>query len=309
MSENVVNIVQLPLAKQDSIDSSYFILYSASQKKFFKVKINRIQELIRSFPEVLKIKQNLKVLESSFFKPIKSYSEYFDSAPDENWLEASSGTWYSRTQYPEIYDFLASSLDHIKVVDSTSAFDDFQFVVNFQSQSFRLPRLNQTENANSGAYQPVFVVPWVSNTTSTTSHWDYQIPYTGYINLHFAKAARTYTNNVTTSNYPVKLLRQLYIDLVADFRIELLNQDGSSVTPQNFMFYNDVRFVGNVHTPQTDTSSGLDPEVFRATAALPVTRGMKIRIISSNLTAESHMALIAFSGPPGKQLYYYFGKD
>lgn len=88
-------------------------------------------------------------------------SMYSDVAPNNaSWL-ASNGSYNARAVYPNYYDWLVEQMNAgvSGFVASTAAYTDYDFVVNQNDQTFRLPLLNGEEN-------------WVGNTSQTLSNAD-----------------------------------------------------------------------------------------------------------------------------------------
>ena len=75
-------------------------------------------------------------------------SMYSDVAPDNaSWL-ASNGQYNAKTVYPDYYDWLVEQMNAgvSGFVASTSAYTDYDFVINTTDQTFRLPLLNGEED-------------------------------------------------------------------------------------------------------------------------------------------------------------------
>lgn len=90
-------------------------------------------------------------------------SMYSDIAPDNaSWL-ASNGSYNSRSVYPDYYDWLNSKIGQVitanggKVVLSTDTITDYDFVVNQNDQTFRLPLLNGEEDLLSDRYDDLTI--------------------------------------------------------------------------------------------------------------------------------------------------------
>ena len=94
--------------------------------------------------ETLPAIREYKVNNSDYF----GKSMYSDVAPDNaSWL-ASNGTYNARAVYPDYYDWLNGKIGQVitanggKVVLSTDTITDYDFVINQNDQTFRLPLLN-----------------------------------------------------------------------------------------------------------------------------------------------------------------------
>lgn len=86
-------------------------------------------------------------------------SMYSDIAPDNaSWL-ASNGSYNARSVYPDYYDWLNGKIGQVvtanggKVVLSTDTITDYDFVVNQNDQTFRLPLLNGEEDLRGNSYE------------------------------------------------------------------------------------------------------------------------------------------------------------
>lgn len=94
--------------------------------------------------ETLPAIREYKVNNSDFF----GKSMYSDVAPDNASYLASNGQYNARAVYPDYYDWLVSHIGETitanggKVVLSTGTITDYDFVVNQNDQTFRLPLLN-----------------------------------------------------------------------------------------------------------------------------------------------------------------------
>lgn len=81
-------------------------------------------------------------------------SMYSDVAPDNaSWL-VSNGQYNAKTVYPDYYDWLVEQMNAgvSGFVASTSAYTDYDFVINTTDQTFRLPLLNGEEDLPSDRY-------------------------------------------------------------------------------------------------------------------------------------------------------------
>lgn len=111
--------------------------------------------------ETLPAIREYKVNNSDYF----GQSMWSDVDPyNASWLE-SNGSYNARTVYPDYYDWLNSKIGQVvtanggKVVLSTDTITDYDFVINQNDQTFRLPLLNGEES-------------FVGNTSQTLSTAD-----------------------------------------------------------------------------------------------------------------------------------------
>lgn len=124
--------------------------------------------------ETLPAIREYKVNNSDYF----GKSMYSDVAPDNaSWL-ASNGTYNARTVYPDYYDWLNGKIGQVitanggKVVLSTDTYTDYDFVINQNDQTFRLPLLNGEEDLPGDRYEDF---------TLEASGADYTAPANGFV--------------------------------------------------------------------------------------------------------------------------------
>ena len=125
--------------------------------------------------ETLPAIREYKVNNSDFF----GKSMYSDVEPDNaSWL-ASNGSYNARAVYPDYYDWLVSHIGETitanggKVVLSTGTITDYDFVVNQNDQTFRLPLLNGEENLPSDRFDEVTLQASNSPYTAPSNGWIY----------------------------------------------------------------------------------------------------------------------------------------
>lgn len=122
--------------------------------------------------ETLPAIREYKVNNSDYF----GKSMYSDIAPDNaSWL-ASNGQYNARSVYPDYYDWLNGKIGQVitanggKAVLSTGTITDYDFVVNQNDQTFRLPLKNGCEN-----------IPDWANVQNIASNVPFTAPSDGWI--------------------------------------------------------------------------------------------------------------------------------
>ena len=115
-------------------------------------------------------------------------SMYSDVAPDNaSWL-VSNGQYNAKTVYPDYYDWLLEQMNAgvSGFVASTSAYTDYDFVINTTDQTFRLPLLNGEEDLPGNTFGSMTYTGHGSTyTAQKNGHFSlYGYGSTGYIWLH-----------------------------------------------------------------------------------------------------------------------------
>ena len=103
-------------------------------------------------------------------------SMYSDVAPDNaSWL-ASNGQYNAKTVYPDYYDWLLEQMNAgvSGFVASTATYTDYDFVINTENQTFRLPLLNGEEDLVGDRYDDL---------TLGESGTTYAAPANGYVSV------------------------------------------------------------------------------------------------------------------------------
>lgn len=151
------------LAYQNIGNDNKFIAYSSSTYQAnAPVQQEAVQypyyiQVATGVEETLPAIREYKVNNSDFF----GKSMYSDVAPDNaSWL-ASNGQYNAKTIYPDYYDWLLAHVGETitanggKVVLSTDAITDYDWVVNTGDETFRLPLLDGSEDLPGNAPEDI----------------------------------------------------------------------------------------------------------------------------------------------------------
>ncbi len=129
-------------------------------------------------------------------------SMYSDVAPDNaSWL-ASNGQYNARSVYPDYYDWLVEKMNAgvSGFVASTATYTDYDFVINQNDQTFRLPLLNGEEDLPDYEHKIDNVITGTINSTGQT----YTAPKSGLfyqqVNIAGDNSVAVTVNNVVQQN-------------------------------------------------------------------------------------------------------------
>lgn len=121
------------------------------------------------------------------------------------YVNASLGSWLSGNVYPTAYEELVNKLGTDNVKSITDEYTDYDFVVNQDDMTFRLPLLNGNEDLTSDAIISTLGLP--EKPTSTKSY--YTAPYNGFINIIAYKSSTSNTFHIEVNGVLVRQTRAL----------------------------------------------------------------------------------------------------
>ena len=155
------------------------------------------------------------------------WSQYSTIAPKNlSWLQ-SIGQWTPRNDYPDFYDWLAEIYSNpdknnsVSVKSSTSSYTDYDFVLNLENLTFRLPLLNGTEDISAQSIGTLYY--YVGETVSNASLVDAGRLTEKVINLN---EKLINLNEKVDKNEIVKKITNCIIEVPQRVKIEL---DGGNI--------------------------------------------------------------------------------
>lgn len=130
-------------------DDDYLVFEEAGTNKTYKIKAKKVKDfLMANYVERLNVVNNRIKYQTKvpyYFQPL--YSEY---DVGNGYLKAT-GEWMTNTDYPQVYLMLLNiyrnlvsnetdfQVPTIQVKLNTETYDDFDFVINVENKTFRLP--------------------------------------------------------------------------------------------------------------------------------------------------------------------------
>ena len=230
-------------------------------------------------------------------------SMYSDVAPDNaSWL-ASNGQYNARAVYPDYYDWLNGKIGQVvtanggKVALSTDTYTDYDFVVNQNDQTFRLPLLNGEEDLSGTTSENIPITPSVMTYTASKNGFvvgrQYSLTEAGFVGI--GKLSTSEQQTRVNSGAGIASVVNLFLRRNETATIEYLNLFSLVFIPavgSGTLYY----YVGDTVQDASLINAGA---VLNEVASL---KANKADIDASNFNADGKSLLSGLGMPSGRYI-------